>query len=354
MQDFVHRQYDRVRKSWEMNQRSYDIILTVPSKVMISANGWWYQLSSQQAWSGGHCISRNSQVGNYPTWQRQGVKSLKVLPFLCICIPKSPNPNDLSQVQWSSFPKSCWNHIETISPRPETMLGVSWEGPTWTTLCPSQGREIQHHIDTIDLPVSLVHPGRSPRVVAEALPKFPSGNAPRCWVPDPNKNACSKMSEKDVFQAYASRNLPRNHTIFEKGDHDHLFKPYQNCSPHQPWRNLKHHFSKRRKHHEVYSIFIYIYSSSISFHQISRPLAENTRKKTFICIWNTQNLLVRSREWGNNSQSNSESQLHQCPIICGVHYFGVTPIRIEITVFTAFLVLVSFKPAALRLRKTQV
>lgn len=68
------------------------------------------------------------------------------------------------------------------------------------------------------------------------------------------------MSEKDVFQAYASRNLPRNHTIFEKGDHDHLFKPYQNCSPHQPWRNLKHHFSKRRKHHEVYSIFIYIYT----------------------------------------------------------------------------------------------
>ena len=191
-QDFVHRQYDRVRKSWEMNQRSYDIILTVPSKVMISANGWRYQLTSQQAWSGGHCISRNSHVGNYPTWQRQGVKRATIF---------YPIQTTFHKFNGLHSPKSCWNHIETISPRPETMLGVSWEAPTWTTLCPSQGREIQHHIDTIDLPVSLVHPGRSPRVVAEALPNF-------CVeLPTPTKMA-AKCRKKMYSRLYGSRNLP--------------------------------------------------------------------------------------------------------------------------------------------------
>ena len=149
--------------------------------------------------------------------------------------------------------------------------------PTWTTLCPSQGREIQHHIDAIDLPVSLVDPGRSPRVVGAALPKFPVENSPRCWFTTPTKNGC-QQNVGMMYSRHMFKEFTRNHTHPKRGPSLQTVPrrncSYQytvsysisqkmvpnrvyaamNCSPHQPWRNLKHHFPKRRKHHEVYSM----------------------------------------------------------------------------------------------------
>ena len=173
---------------------------------MISANGWRYQLTSQQAWSGGHCISRNSHVGNYPTWQRQGVKRATIF---------YPIQTTFHKFNGLHSPKSCWNHIETISPRPETMLGVSWEAPTWTTLCPSQGREIQHHIDAIDLPVSLVHPGRSPRVVAEALPNFPE-ILQGVELPTPTKMLAAKCRLRRCIPGYMVQGIYQKSYDFRK------------------------------------------------------------------------------------------------------------------------------------------
>lgn len=55
-----------------------------------------------------------------------------------------------------------------------------------------------------------------------------------------------------------------------------------------------------------YTLYIYTVVPSLSI-KFPDPWHKIPEKKTFICIWNTQNLLVRSREWGNNSQSNLES-----------------------------------------------
>ena len=63
-------------------------------------------------------------------------------------------------------------------------------------------------------------------------------------------------------------------------------------------------FQKKKTPWSILYIYTVVPSLSIKFPD---PWHKIPEKKTFICIWNTQNLLVRSREWGNNSQSNLES-----------------------------------------------
>ncbi len=67
-------------------------------------------------------------------------------------------------------------------------------------------------------------------------------------------------------------------------------------SQHQLWRNLKHHFPKRRKHHEVL-----LYISTYIFPSLSIKFSDPWHK---IPAKNHSNLAGTCRELGNDSQSN--------------------------------------------------
>ena len=64
-------------------------------------------------------------------------------------------------------------------------------------------------------------------------------------------------------------------------------------------------FQKKKTPWSILYIYTVVQSLSIKFPDPWAPKYQE--KKTFIYISNTQNLLVRGREWGNNSQSNLES-----------------------------------------------